>query len=250
MTTLPSPNDARRAGLLYLVPMFVGPFSLLVVPKAIVVANDAAATTANVVASESLFRAGIAGDVVIMLAEIALSAALYTLLAPAGPKLALTATFARLTMTIMQAVNIFPALVALHVARGGASLEAFELGERQAFVLHALEARELGSQVWQCSFALHCALVAVLVYRARYFPRWLGVLMGFAAVGYAASGLGNLVFPPGARIYEGVVTICAIGGEVPFVLWLVVKGCSPEIVGADVGLDDEATRVGGRPRET
>ena len=192
MTTLPSPNDARRAGLLYLVPMFVGPFSLLVVPKAIVVANDAAATTANVVASESLVRAGIAGDVVIMLAEIALSAALYTLLAPAGPKLALTATFARLTMTIMQAVNIFPALVALHVARGVASLEAFELRERQAFVLHALEARELGSQVWQCSFALHCALVAVLVYRARYFPRWLGVLMGFAAAGYAASGLGNL----------------------------------------------------------
>ena len=57
------------------------------------------------------------------------------------------------------------------------------------------------------------------------------------------------MFPPGARIYEGIVTICALGGEVPFVLWLVLKGCSRELVSADHDADDDATHTRGLARE-
>lgn len=213
------PNHARRAGLLYLVPTFVGPFALMVVPSAIVVAGDAARTTANVVRHESLFRAGLAGDAVIVLAEIALTAALFALFAKGNPLVAIGATLARATMTALQAANVAPALYALavaHAARGSAAEEES--------VLRALELRASFVHVWEVPFALHLALVAMLVARDRRFPRALVLALGVAAVGYATNGLGCLLYPAGARVFEVVVGVAAIAGEVPFVLWLVVAG--------------------------
>jgi hypothetical protein len=48
-------NIARMAGLLYLVPMLVGPFSLLYVPTTLIVPGDAATTASNIMASEGHF---------------------------------------------------------------------------------------------------------------------------------------------------------------------------------------------------
>src|SRR4051794_39438282 len=109
---------ARMAGLLYLIPMFCGPFSMMYVPSAIIVPGDASATASRLLASESLFRLGMLSDAAIILSEVALTALLYVLLRPAGRALALTATFARLAMTVLQGVNLLPHLAALQLLSG------------------------------------------------------------------------------------------------------------------------------------
>src|SRR5450759_2967186 len=52
-------NTARLAGLLWFLAAVTGGLGLLYVRSSVIVAGDAAATAANIVASESLFRAAI-----------------------------------------------------------------------------------------------------------------------------------------------------------------------------------------------
>ncbi|MDP3233294.1 MAG: DUF4386 domain-containing protein [Myxococcales bacterium] len=101
MTTSPR-FHARLSGALYLVPMVLGPFSMMFVPSQVLVPGDAAATLARFTASESLFRLGIVSDLFIVLSELALTAVLFVVFDRVNRVLALTATFARLAMTAMQ----------------------------------------------------------------------------------------------------------------------------------------------------
>ncbi|MBI2390562.1 MAG: DUF4386 domain-containing protein [Deltaproteobacteria bacterium] len=209
---------ARIAGLLYLIPTFCGPFSMMYVPSVIVVPGDAGATADRLLSSETLFRLGLVSDSAIVLSELALTAALYVLLKRVSRPIALTAAFARLAMAVVQAVNLLPALAALHLLRAApAGLEAVQV---RALALSALEVKALGVHVWEVLFALHCALLGVLLYRSGTFPRALGVLMLLASAGYGLNGVGNLLLPAGAKLFAAIVAVAAIGGEVPFVLWL------------------------------
>jgi len=225
MTQDPSPASARRAGALYLSLTLLGPFSMMYVPSVVFAPGDPEETMARIVASERLFRAGLASDVTIVLVEIVLTAMLFVLLSPFGKELALAATFARATMTVLQAMNLLPMLAALYLAKQAALLhdpEGAASEVRLAFELHAL-----GAHVWEIPFGLHCLLVGVLVYRSRAFPRALGAMMAIAGVGYAADGLGALVVPEAAPALATLVAVTAVVGEVPFVLWLLVRGIRP-----------------------
>lgn len=227
MTTSTPQREARLAGLLYLIPMFCGPFSMMYVPSTIIVPGDAAATAERLVASASLLRAGMLSDMVICLSEVALTAVLYVLLRPAGRALALSAAFARLAMAVLQGANLFPQLAALHLLGGSAYLSAFSGPQLQALALLLLDVHQLGVHVWEGFFGLHCLLVGVLVFRSGLFPRALGVLMGVASLGYLLNGPGNLLLPSGAPVFAVIVAVAAMVGEVPFALWLLIKGAAP-----------------------
>ncbi len=217
------PSHARLAALLYLVPMFLGPFSMMYVPSQVRVPGNASATAANLVAFESLYRLGLLSDAVIALSEIALTAVLYVLLRAAGQRLALTATFARLAMTVLQAANLVPLMAAVWLVSGQAP-PALSAAQLEALAAVSLQVHDFGVHVWETLFALHCALVGVLVFRSGFLPRLFGVLMGVAAAGYALNGLGHLVAPSHAPTFAAVVGVTALVGEVPFVLWLLFKG--------------------------
>src|SRR5262245_44237854 len=81
-------NQARIAGLSYLVVAVTGAFNLLVVPAEIIGA-DPAATLANAQAQQQLFRLGIASGVVCQVAFVVTPVLLYALLAPLGRSAAL-----------------------------------------------------------------------------------------------------------------------------------------------------------------
>lgn len=211
---------ARIAGLLYLVPMLLAPFSMMYVPSVIVVAGDAVATAQNLASSQSLFRLGIAADVLVVLSEIALTAVLYVVLRPAGHALALTATFARLAMTVLQAVNVLVLLVVLQVPTSSLVL---------------MNAHEQCVHVWELLFGLHCITVGVLVFRSGYFPRVFGALMGLAGLGYSLNGMGNVLAPANAPLFASIVAVAALIGEVPFVFWLLFRGLDDTRYGARGG---------------
>ena len=56
------PKAARAAGVLYLIIIIAGIFAEFFVRQSLIVPGDATATANNIMASEGLFRAGIAGD--------------------------------------------------------------------------------------------------------------------------------------------------------------------------------------------
>ncbi|MBS0431015.1 MAG: DUF4386 domain-containing protein, partial [Proteobacteria bacterium] len=57
-------DSGRSAGFLYFLTIVTAPFGLIYIPNRLFVHDDAAATAANLVANESLFRLGMAVDLV------------------------------------------------------------------------------------------------------------------------------------------------------------------------------------------
>ena len=98
---------ARMTGVLTLLMVILAPFSMIYVPTTLIVPDNAATTAANIMTSQGLFRLGMASDLLVVLIEVALTALLYVLIKPVNKTLALVATFARLAMTILQAINLF-----------------------------------------------------------------------------------------------------------------------------------------------
>ena len=73
-------RQARIAGWLYLLLVIPGPFVLIYLPSKLIVRGDAAATAANLLAHEKLFRFGMVADVAGSVFFLVLAFALYRLL--------------------------------------------------------------------------------------------------------------------------------------------------------------------------
>src|SRR5262245_23550997 len=104
---------ARFAGALYLLQMALGIFGESVVRGSLIVPGDATRTAHNILASEGLFRAGIATDVATYLTVLVLVWALYVLLRPVNRSLALLALLLRMTELAVQLGATVFSLVAL-----------------------------------------------------------------------------------------------------------------------------------------
>ncbi len=96
---------ARVTGALYLYIMAAAMFAEAFVRDRLIVAGDAAATAHNILASEQLYRLGVAADISITACDVAVAALLYILLRPAGATLSLLAASFRLAYSAAMTLN-------------------------------------------------------------------------------------------------------------------------------------------------
>jgi hypothetical protein len=199
----------------------VAVFSMMYVPS-LIVGGDAAATAQNILAAEGRFRLSIVGHALICLIEIALLVALYVLLRPVNKALSLVAAAARLGMTAIQGMNLVLHLLALELLSDADYLGVFGPDQLRALTLLFLNAHQSVVLIWGLFFALHLALLGVLVYKSGYIPRILGVFLMAAALCYGVQDLGTILLPQYKAAFDVVGYLSAV--ELLFPLWLLVKG--------------------------
>ena len=214
---------SRLAGILYLAIFVTAPFAFLLGRSTIVVPGDPSATTANVAASETLFRAGMAAETVVILIEVIMAGLLYAILRPVSRSVSLAAAFGRLGEAVVQAVNLLTGAITLAIATGG-SMAAFAPDQVDALVALSVDSNEFMIKVWGLFFAVHLLLLGWLVYRSGFFPRILGVLLMAGAVGYFGDSYATIAAPGLADLMATVVMILAVPAELAFALWLLFKG--------------------------
>lgn len=215
---------ARFAGVLYLIIFIASPLAFIVGKGGLLVPGDATATAENIMASESLFRIGIASETVVFLVEIIMAAIFYVLLKPVSPMLSLAAAFSRLAEAVVQAVNLLPSILVFLLVSGSGYLTVFEPEQRDALVMLSLNLYDYMTLVWGFFFGLHLLLLGYLVYKSAYFPPILGVLLALASLGYILQSYGAFLVPQYDAILDTVVLVLAVPGELAFTLWLLIKG--------------------------
>ncbi len=225
------PNLGRITGFLYLVIIVLGIFSEVGIRGALVVPGDAAATAARIAGSEFLFRVGVASDIVVFLADVAVAVLLYVLLLPVGRTASLTAAGFRLTGTAIYGVNLLNQLAAILLLGGGAYAQGMGTEGVQALALFFMELHGHGYDLGLVFFGLHCMVLGYLLLRSRAFPGVLGVLLALAGVGYLVGSFALFLFPARASAVE-MVYVAPLVGEVAFCLWLLVRGGGPEAAGS------------------
>ncbi len=219
---------ARTVGVLYFTLFFIGPVAFLIGKTELIVAGDAAATAANIQASESLFRISMSAEVAVFLIEVVASAMLYVLFRPVSPHWSMAAMLARFGQAVVQSVNLLWSALALSLVGGAGYLAAIEPAQREALTLLFMEANGFMIHVWGLFFGLHLAILAWLVHRSGFLPRWLGWLLALGALGYLLEGFGALLAPAAADPLATLVLILAIPSEMALTLWLLVKGVDDE----------------------
>ena len=68
--------------------------------------------------------------------------------------------------------------------------------------------------------------LALLVYRSRFLPRFLGVWLALAGFAWVILSLTSILFP---EVQDKLYAYSqpAFFGEIAFMLWLVIKGARP-----------------------
>jgi hypothetical protein len=218
---------ARIAGVLYLAIILLGAFGEVVVRGALVVSGDATATVNAIAASPLLWRAGIAGDLLMHVLDVPVIVFFYLLLRPVSRGLALLATLINLVQTAVLAANKLNLLVPLFLLAGpGEStyLQAFSPQQLHALSYLAIKAHGYGFGIGLVFFGFACLVRGYLIFRCGFLPKALGVLMGLAGLSYLINSFALLLAPPLATALFPAVLAPAFVGELSMCLWLIVKG--------------------------
>ena len=214
----PSPQRrARVAGWLYLVLGVFAGFSLQYVASHLIVSGDAAATTNNILASESLFRIGIVSNLIVALINIVLALALYQLLKPVNANMATLMVILILVATPIVMLNELNNFALLLLAHGPAGFTADQVHGWVSFFLHL---HAYGYGITEIFYGLWLFPMGYLVLTSGFLPRILGVLLIIGCFGYLAQSVVDLLFP-GSGV---IVYLYTSWGELVFPLWLVIKG--------------------------
>lgn len=196
-----------------------------VVRTGLIVSGDPAATASGILASQTLFRAGFAADIIAFVFDAAISVLLYLLLRPVGRRVAmLAAAFRLIAHPAIGSLNMLNHIGALMLLTGGDSLAAFNPDQLQALAYLLLEAHGVGYLIAGAFFGVHCLLLGFLLYRSGFLPRLLGTLMALAGLGYLIETFGNFMLPGNEAVFAMIVAIPAAIGEISLALWLLIKG--------------------------
>jgi hypothetical protein len=222
----PSPQTyARIGGILYLFIIVAALFGEVFVRGRLIVKGDAAATASNILGSETLFRVGLAGEMLTCVCDVALAMILYVLLRPVNQNLALLAAFLRVTFIAIYGVAKLFEIVALVVLGGADYLKAFEPRQLHALAYISLQVHGFGYGVSLLLFGFCCVLFGYLIHRSGYLPRILGVLLVIGGVGYVIFSLAQMLAPAfAARLLFPWIMLPAFPAELGLALWLLVKG--------------------------
>jgi hypothetical protein len=216
---------ARVGGALYLFIIVAALFGEAFVRGSLIVPHDPAATANNILGSEMLFRAGLAGELLTCLCDVAVTGILYVLLRPVSRNLALLAAFFRLTFVgVYSAAKLFE-VAALAALDGADYLHAFEPHQLQDLAYVSLRVHGLGYGISLLFFGVSCILFGYLIQQSRYLPRILGVLLVIGGVGYGIFSLTQVLAPSFAAQYLFPwLMLPAFPAELGLALWLAVKG--------------------------
>lgn len=219
----PTMNPARFAGLLYILTSIVGFFSMGYVPDHIIVPGNVAATAANIVAHETLFRFGIAAQLIGMAGFIFVAYALYHLFESINRRRASLMVTLIVVSVPIAFVNELNSIAALLLARGAGFLSVIGQPEREALARLFLNLHHQGLVVAELFWGLWLFPLALLVYRSRFLPRFLGVWLALAGVDWVAVSLTALLLPQlESKVYS--YSQPAMIGEIVFMFWLLIKG--------------------------
>lgn len=219
-------NTGRVAGLLYLVVVITGIFSLGYVPSKLIIWNDAAKTFANIVNSEFLFRLGIVSGLICYTFFLFLPLVLYKLLKPVHKIYAIY-------MVVLAVVSVPISFINMQNKFAVLSIISSERSEKD-LVMFYLNQYDYGNLIVQIFWGLWLFPLGYLIFKSGIIPKFLGILLMLGCLSYLINFFGNALFPNYSELgISSYVRLPATLGEIGTCLWLLIMGAKNNIISAD-----------------
>jgi hypothetical protein len=215
---------ARIGGLLYLIIIVAGAAGELFMRGPLVVSGNAAATANNVIASTLLWRASIAGDLVMHICDVGVMLVFYVLLRPVSRNLALLALLFNVVQTAVLVANKINLLLPVFLLGDATYLKAFTPQQLQALAYVSIKTHDYGFGFGLIFFGVECIVIGYLIFQSGYLPKVLGILMEFAGASYLTNSFALILYPTLASRLFPVIMLPPFVAESSLALWLVIKG--------------------------
>ena len=176
--------------------------------SALITPGDAAQTAQDITASPLLFRLGIACLVVVVILDVIVAAALFTVFAPVNRMVSAMAAGFRIAYAGVYLVAISQLVIGVQLL---------------ADPDQALRAIDAYTTIWQVGlilFGVHLLLIGYLAYRSGFMPKIFGILLVIAGLGYLADGFGTVM----VQDYSISIGAFTFVGEVALTFWLLISG--------------------------
>jgi hypothetical protein len=200
---------AMVAGVGLLLMAILSPIAYLNTFQRLVKFDDAALTAQNILNSMGEFRTAVLLLFIVAILDIVVAWGLYIVLVPANKNLSALAAWMRV---IYAGIFIF-AVGKLYMASQVLTPD----GTQAMPYLKAFQS------IWDTGlilFGFHLLVLGYLAFKSGYIPKWLGVFLVLAGLGYAVDGFGKILSP----VYSLNLAQFTFVGEVLLIFWLLWKG--------------------------
>jgi hypothetical protein len=194
----------------------------------IVVAGDAPATAANLKSMETLWRFGIAVELIMIIITVWVGLILYVLTKPVNKNLALLALFFNMLATATGAAYSLQLIQALFPLGDTAYLNAFTQDQLCALTSIYVRSQSLGFGITLFLFAPFFFVTGYLIFKSGYLPKFLGLLYIIPGLSYSISSLLLILVPAFGAKYYFIIAGPALIGELSLSLWLLIRGVNLE----------------------
>lgn len=215
---------SRNAGILYLMVVIAGMFSIAYVPGKLFDWKDAGKTLENIVSHETLFRASIAGGVVCYASFIFLIIVLYQLLRSVHETYAkLMAILALMSVPISFFNLIYKYQIVTVINEVGR--DYFKDAAIPNIIMSYLNQYDNGILIVSFFWGIWLLPFGYLVYKSDFLPKVLGIILMLGCFAYLTNFFGNTLSPDYHKMPLGsYLSIIPAVGEIGACLWLLFIG--------------------------
>ena len=224
---------ARITGFFYLLIIACGLMSGIFVREALIDPSDSQVTLNNLIENEYLYRLGFLGDMVMVISDVVVSVLFYFLLKEVHRGLAIFAAVFRLMQSAILGANLINLFEPVLMIRGAQQLSTEQLYVLAEQVLTQFQVFDHGYLISGVFFGINCLLMGILLFHSMDFPKFLGVMLFTAGLGYLFNSMSNFVAPSLVEPSEIVMFFTAVLAEVTFCVYLLVWGVRKPKAGID-----------------
>ena len=218
-------KTARVAGVLYLIVVLTGIFSLGYVPSKLIVWESPSTTFQNITASETLFRLGIFASIICYITFLILPLFLYKLLHEIHKSYAITMVLLATISVPISLINLANKFAILTLIGKTDYISIMQPAEIQEQVMLHLYYYSHGVQIVSLFWGLWLLPFGYLVFKSGQLPKILGVFLMVGCAGYLINFTGK--FLSAVYLESGIskfIAMPATIGEIGICLWLLILG--------------------------
>ena len=217
---------SRIAGMLYLIVIITGLFSLMFVPKNLFVYGNALETAQNIFQKTGMFRISLASSVICYLAFTFLVIFLYQILRTVDIFIARVMMILALISVPISFYNLINKYAILDLIKDNTS----DLVQKSSKIMELLNNYDNGIFILTVFWGLWLLPFGFLVFKSGFYPRIIGVLLMIGCFGYLINFFGNTLYDD----YHDIVVLQYLKllptiGEFSICIWLLVVGARQRI---------------------
>lgn len=218
---------SKIAGISYLIIFFTAIFSNFVAIENIVVPNDAAATLENLLNNELIFMLAILSFIITIIFDVVIAWALWIILKPVNENFSLFAAWFRLVHAIVFAVGLYHLVSIIRISYGDANFYNLSGEQMASQVLLFFTQFNDTWLIGLIFFGIHLIALGYLLLRSKQAPKFIGILLIIAGIGYMVDSAAGLLLPNYANmeiVSMIIVVVPGVVAEMAFTIWLLAKG--------------------------